>query len=132
MKTIGGPGLYWPWPELMPDRRPVLVLPADPGRDLDPEEGWASRESAPVLTAASQVGWSATLNGYRLTIDRPGGQAWFDGEIAATREWSRSVRAHRLLLLVTGPFTSVLDFQTAAAAGLLLLLTTAVQLPSSL
>ncbi|MFJ9523604.1 hypothetical protein ACIRPK_35920 [Kitasatospora sp. NPDC101801] len=30
--VIGGPGLLGrPWPELMPDHRPALVLPAGPG-----------------------------------------------------------------------------------------------------
>lgn len=57
-----------------------------------------------------------------LTIRRPGGRlTWFDGDIATTREWSRTVRAHRTLPLITGPFTSVLDFQSATTGRLFLL-----------
>ena len=133
MEMISGPDLLGrPWPELMPDHRPVLVLPADPGRLLVLEDGWADRHTASALATGPQPAWSAVLADYRLTIHRPGGLTWFDGEIAATREWSRAIRAHRTLLLVTGPFTSVFDFQPAAAAGQLFLLTTPIWLADAL
>ncbi|WP_405021281.1 hypothetical protein OHV05_34620 [Kitasatospora sp. NBC_00070] len=124
MEIISGPGLRGrPWPELMPDHQPVLVFPADVGRPLVLEDGWAERGTTPALATGPHPGWSAVLDGYRLTVRRPGGPAWFDGEVAATREWSRSGRAYRTMLLITGPFTSVFDFQPTAAAGWLLLIT---------
>ncbi|MEK8141939.1 hypothetical protein NKH18_02570 [Streptomyces sp. M10(2022)] len=55
------------------------------------------------------------LNGYRLTTH--------PGEIAANCQWNHSVRAHRTLLPITGSFSSVLDFQPAAADWLVLLST---------
>ncbi|MGW2376555.1 hypothetical protein [Kitasatospora sp. NPDC001683] len=121
------------WPELLRDRRPVLVVPAAPGRLLVLEDGWADRDTAtPALAADPDTTWSAVLADNRLTIRRPGGLTWFDGEIAATREWRRAVREHRTLLLITGPFTSVFDFQPAAAAGQLFLLTTPIRLASGI
>ncbi|WP_371523059.1 hypothetical protein [Kitasatospora sp. NBC_01300] len=59
---------------------------------------------------------------------RPGGHPWYEGPVAAGRQWQRAIRAHRTLLLVTGPFTGVLDFKAAAATGELLLLTVAARL----
>lgn len=133
MEAIVSTGLQGhPWPELLPDRRPVLVVPAAPGRLLVLEDGWADRDTATMLTVGPQPGWSAVLDGSRLTVHRPGGLAWFDGEIAVTREWRRRVRDHRTLLLITGPFTSVFDFQPAAAAGRLFLLTAPIRLADSL
>ncbi|WP_043463470.1 hypothetical protein [Kitasatospora sp. MBT66] len=134
MEMISGTGLGGhPWPELMPDRRPVLVVPAAPGRLLVLEDGWADRDTAtPELTAGPDPAWSAVLDDHRLTIHRPGGLTWFDGDIAATREWRRQVREHRTLLLITGPFTSVFDFRTTAAAGQLFLLTTPIRLASGI
>ncbi|MEU9617325.1 hypothetical protein AB0D56_38335, partial [Streptomyces sp. NPDC048209] len=86
-----------------------------------------------ALTAGPQPAWSASLaDDDRLTIHRPGGLTWFDGHIAATREWRRRVRDHRTLLLITGPFTDVFDFQPAAAAGQLFLLTTPIRLASGI
>ncbi|MFD7416189.1 hypothetical protein [Kitasatospora purpeofusca] len=76
--------------------------------------------------------WSAVLTGDWLTVHRPGGRVWFDGGITVTREWTRSVRAHRTLLLITGPFTGAFDFHSAAAAGRLLLLTTPTRLADAL
>ncbi|MFJ4675960.1 hypothetical protein [Kitasatospora sp. NPDC088783] len=55
-----------------------------------------------------------------LVVHRTGGAVWFEGEVAATREWRR-------LLLITGPFTSVFDFRPAAS-GRLFFLSTAVRL----
>ncbi|MFH8387300.1 hypothetical protein ACH4E7_41410 [Kitasatospora sp. NPDC018058] len=112
----------------MPDHRPALVIPADPGRRLLLEDGWAGHGTAPALAAAPQQAWSAVLAEVRLTVRRPGGLTWFDGEITATREWRRAVREHRTLLLITGPFTSVFDFRATAAAGRLLLLATPIRL----
>ncbi|MFE5586353.1 hypothetical protein [Kitasatospora sp. NPDC056531] len=133
MEMISSTGLGGqPWPELMPDRRPVLVVPAAPGRLLVLEDGWADRHTAPALAAGPQPTWSAVLAGARLTIHRPGGLTWFDGEIAATREWRRQVREHSTLLLITGPFTNVFDFQPTAAAGQLFLLTTPIRLASNI
>ncbi|MER6302043.1 hypothetical protein ABT247_21130 [Kitasatospora sp. NPDC001539] len=122
-----------PWPELMPDRRPVLVVPAAPTRLPVVDDGWADRDSAgPELATRPVPAWSAVLDDDdRLVIHRPGGVIWFDGRIAAGREWRRAIRTHRSLLLITGPFTSVLDFQHAAAAGRLSLLTTAARLAAS-
>ncbi len=129
MEMISSPDLRGrPWPELMPDHRPVLVLPAAPGRLLDLEDGWSDRDTVPTLTAGPRSDWSAVLAGARLTIHRPGGLTWFDCEIEATREWIRAVHAHRNLLLITGPFTSVFNFQAAATAGQLFLLTTPIRL----
>ncbi|MFE7527647.1 hypothetical protein ACFU7Y_18300 [Kitasatospora sp. NPDC057542] len=129
MEMISGTGLYGrPWPELMPGQRPVLVVPAVPGRPVLAEDGWAGRDTALDLAADPRPGWSAVLDDYRLTVRRPGGTAWFDGEITADRQWRRRIRDHRTLLLITGPFTSVLDFQPVAAAGRLFLLTTPIRL----
>ncbi|WBP92167.1 hypothetical protein [Kitasatospora cathayae] len=104
-----------------------------PGRLLVLEDGWADRDTAtPGPAAGPDPTWSAVPADNWLTIRRPGGLTWFDGEIAATREWRRAVREHRTLLLITGPFTSVFDFQPAAAAGQLFLLTTPIRLASGL
>ncbi|MFE2729442.1 hypothetical protein [Kitasatospora sp. NPDC059327] len=127
MEIISGSGPRRPWPELTRDHRPVLIVPADPGRPLVLEDGWADRDAAPATATGPNPAWSAVLGGYRLTIHRPGGRAWFDDEIATTREWRRSVLAHGTLLLITGLFTSVFDFRPAAAAGRLLLLSTPVR-----
>ncbi|MFE9429104.1 hypothetical protein ACFYNO_39860 [Kitasatospora sp. NPDC006697] len=85
-----------PWPELLPDQWPVLVVPAGPDRPVVPGDGWTGRAPA----TCPNPGWSAVLAGSRLTIRRPGGQLWFDGPVAATRQWQRRVRDHRALLLV--------------------------------
>ncbi|SDS50989.1 hypothetical protein SAMN05216371_0068 [Streptomyces sp. TLI_053] len=130
VEIIRGVGLCGlPWPELLPDRRPVLVAPEHPDRPLVLEDGWTDRDT---LTAGPQPGWSAVLAGMRLTIKRPGGENWFDGEIAGTREWRRRIHSQRTLLLITGPFAGVFDFHPAAAAGQLFLLTTAVRLADGL
>ncbi|MEV7927132.1 MULTISPECIES: hypothetical protein [unclassified Kitasatospora] len=127
MEIISSTGLGRPWPELMPDRRPALVVPAAPGRPLLAEDGWAPHDDVPALTTGQQCAWSTVLDGYRLTVRRPCGLTWFDGEIAATREWRNRVHVHGALLLISGPFTSVFDFRPVAAAGRLLLLTTPVR-----
>ncbi|MGK4578675.1 hypothetical protein [Kitasatospora sp. HPMI-4] len=121
-----------PWPEFLFDRRPVLVVPAAPGRLPAPEDGWADRDTALALTAGPRPSWSAVLDESRLVIHRPGGEAWFDGEIGVTREWRRAVRAHRTLLLVTGPFANPFEFTAAVGAGRLLLLTTPIRLDSGI
>ncbi|WP_043478259.1 hypothetical protein [Kitasatospora sp. MBT66] len=128
MEIVSDPGPRRPWPELLSDHRPVLVLPADPGRLPVPEDGWADRDTAPAPGTDPNSGWSAVLDGYWLTVRRPSGTVWFDGETAATREWIRSVRAHGTLLLITGPFTNVFDFWPAAATGQLFFLTTPIRL----
>ncbi|MFE7527651.1 hypothetical protein ACFU7Y_18320 [Kitasatospora sp. NPDC057542] len=46
----------------------------------------------------------------------------------ADRRWRRRIRDHGTLLLITGPFSSVFDFQPVAAAGRLFLLTTPIRL----
>ncbi|MFJ8478416.1 hypothetical protein [Kitasatospora sp. NPDC094011] len=125
MEIISSLGPARPWPELMPGHRPALVLPADPDRPLVPEEGWTDR---PSLATGPHPGWSAVLADYQLTIHRPSGPAWFDGEISATREWWGAARAQGTLLLITGPFTNVFDFQAATAAGRLSLLTIPIRL----
>ncbi|MFH8387089.1 hypothetical protein ACH4E7_40295 [Kitasatospora sp. NPDC018058] len=55
-------------------------------------------------------------------MHRPTGQLWFDAPVAAGREWWRALRTHKVLLMVTGPFTGVFDFRRAAQAGALGLL----------
>ncbi|MEU8512946.1 hypothetical protein AB0C76_15365 [Kitasatospora sp. NPDC048722] len=130
---INGTGLHGgAWPELLHGRRPVLLVPADPGRPLLPEDGRAGRDTACPTTTGPRTGWSAVLTGTWLTIHRPGGALWFDAEIAATREWRRRIRDHRTLLLITGAFTGIFDFRLAATAGELLLLSTPVRLVGSL
>ncbi|MGW3044430.1 hypothetical protein ACWC9T_31285 [Kitasatospora sp. NPDC001159] len=115
----------------MPDHRPVLAVPAAHGRRPVLEDGWADRDTAPTLAADPQPAWSAVLNESHLVINRPGGLTWFDGEVAATREWRRAIRVHRTLLLITGPFTSVFDFHAAATTGRLFLLTTPIDLANA-
>ncbi|WP_033258912.1 MULTISPECIES: hypothetical protein [Kitasatospora] len=133
MELISGAGLHSrPWPELMPDGRPALILPAAPDRPVIAQDGWADRTTAFDPAAGPQPGWSAVLDDYRLTLHRPGGTAWFDGEIGADRHWRRRLRDHRTLLLITGPFTGVFDFRPAAEAGRLSLLTTPARLASDL
>lgn len=123
MEMTSGTGLHGrPWPELTPDRRPVLVVPAFPGRLMILDDGWSHHATDP------RPAWSAVLDGHRLTLLRPGGQTWYDGEITTTHEWRRAVRAHTTLLLITGPFTSPHDLRTAATSGRLLLLTTPIHL----
>ncbi|MGW2543151.1 hypothetical protein ACWC5I_20315 [Kitasatospora sp. NPDC001574] len=119
-----------PWPEFL-DRRPALVTPAAPDRPLIPDEGWTDRHTARALTGPHPA-WSAVLTGSHLAIHRPGGLPWFDGEIAAIREWRRAARDHRALLLVTGPFTNLFEFPAAATAGRLFLLATPVRLDSDI
>ncbi|MBD0671658.1 hypothetical protein [Streptomyces sp. CBMA156] len=126
MEMISGTGLGRPWPELMLDRRPALIVPAAPTRPLLAEDGWAGRDDL-ALAAGPQSAWSTVLAGCRLTVRRPGGLVWFDGEVAATREWRQRVHGHGALLLVTGPFTGVFDFRSAAEAGRLFLLTAPVR-----
>ncbi|MFE2729085.1 hypothetical protein [Kitasatospora sp. NPDC059327] len=122
METVGSAGSgVRAWPELLAGRRPVLVVPAALGCVTLPGEGWVGREAVP--DGGPSPGWSGVLVGGRLTVRRPGGAVWFDDEVAATREWRRRVREYRTVLLVTGPFASVLDFPSAAAAGRLHLLT---------
>ncbi|WP_093858192.1 hypothetical protein [Streptomyces sp. TLI_053] len=113
-----------PWPELLPDRRPVLVVPAMAGPAVLSGEGW----TAHVPGCDPAPGWSAVLDGQQLAVHRPGGRPWYEGPVAAGRQWQRALRAHRTLLLVTGPFAGVLDFRAAAATGRLLLLTVAARL----
>jgi hypothetical protein len=118
-----------PWPEFVADRRPALVVPAAADRVLLPEDGWADRHTALALAEPNEA-WSAVLAGSHLAIHCPGGLPWFDGEIAATREWRRAIRDHRALLLITGPFTTVFEFPAAATAGQLFLLATPIRLGS--
>ncbi|MGW3046086.1 hypothetical protein ACWC9T_40220 [Kitasatospora sp. NPDC001159] len=57
METIGSTGLQGrPWPEVLPDRRPVLVVVAAPGRPLSLEDNWADRDPAPVLATGPWPG----------------------------------------------------------------------------
>ncbi|MBO1419514.1 hypothetical protein [Streptomyces sp. FH025] len=109
------------WPELMPDRRPVLVVPAAVANPVVAEEGWV--RDAGALEQDPAPGWSIAADPPHLTVRRPAGEPWFDGRITAGREWWRALRAYETLLVVTGPFTGVLDFRPAAAAGALALLT---------
>jgi hypothetical protein len=116
-----------PWPELMPDGRPVLVVPASPTSPVLAGDGWAGLDTL-HRSADPQPGWSAVLDDYRLTLHRPGGALWFDGHVPADRHWRRRLRDHHTLLLITGPFTTPFDFRPAARAGHLLLLTTPAHL----
>ncbi|MFF7458643.1 hypothetical protein [Kitasatospora sp. NPDC008115] len=110
-------GLYGaPWPELLPDLRPALVVPAAPDRLPQPGDGWARHAPEDPDPA-----WSAVIEGLRLTVCRPGGRTWYDGDISAGREWQRATRTHGALLLITGPFTGPHDLRAAAGAGHLLL-----------
>ncbi|RKE23397.1 hypothetical protein [Streptomyces sp. TLI_171] len=119
MELISGTGRAWPpWPELMPGHRPALVAPADPTRPVRPQDGWTTPGCAP----APHPDWSAVFDGTRLTVHRPDGTRWFDGPIAAAREWTRAARTHRTLLIVTGEFGSAFDLPAAAADGRLLLI----------
>ncbi|RAJ32818.1 hypothetical protein K353_05816 [Kitasatospora sp. SolWspMP-SS2h] len=130
---ISGSGLRGrPWPELMPDGRAALVLPAAPDRPVFAGDGWADRTTGLGLAAGPRPGWSAVLDDYRLTLHRPGATVWFDGEVGADRHWRRRLRDHRTLLLVTGPFTGVFDFRPAAEAGRLFLLTVSARLAGDL
>ncbi|MFE7558823.1 hypothetical protein [Kitasatospora sp. NPDC057500] len=63
-----------------------------------------------------------------MTIRRPGRHTWYDGEVAAGREWHHAIRTHRTLLMVTGPFTSALGFRSAATGGRRSLLTVPARL----
>ncbi|MEV7214530.1 hypothetical protein AB0O31_15725 [Kitasatospora cineracea] len=132
MEMIGGTGLYdSPWPELMPDGRPVLLVPACPARRVLAGDGWSGLDAL-HRSVEPCPGWSAVLDGYRLTLRHPGGAVWFDGEVAADRHWRRRLRDHRTLLLITGPFTTPFDFRPAAQAGHLLLLTAPAHLHGDL
>ncbi|MEV7189799.1 hypothetical protein [Kitasatospora sp. NPDC093102] len=120
MEITAGGLMGGAWPELMPGQCPVLVVPAAVGRPVTAGEGWA--RDAGVLERDPAPGWSAIAAAPGLTVRRPDGGAWFDGQVTAGREWWRALRAHEVLLLVTGPFTGVFDFRPAAAAGNLALL----------
>ncbi|MEU1425438.1 hypothetical protein [Kitasatospora sp. NPDC005751] len=131
MEMISGTGLGCrPWPEFL-DRRPALIVPSAPDRVLRGEDGWAERHTGRAL-AGPEPSWSAVLTHCHLSVHRPGGLLWFDGEIAAAREWRRAVRSQRSLLLITGPFTSVFEFPAAATAGRLFLLTIPARLEGDL
>ncbi|MER6365217.1 hypothetical protein [Kitasatospora sp. NPDC001527] len=112
-----------PWPELLPDLRPALIVPATPDRLPHPGDGWT-----PHMPEAPDPAWSAHLDSHRLTIHRPGNHTWYDGPITASREWHRATRTHHTLLLITGPFTGPHDLNTAATTGHLLLLTVPIRL----
>ncbi|MFJ4674092.1 hypothetical protein [Kitasatospora purpeofusca] len=113
-----------PWPELLPDRRPVLVVPAVATSSALAAEGWTAH--LPGYDTAPR--WSAAFDGHRLAVHRPDGHPWYDGPVTAGRQWYRAIRSHHTLLLVTGPFTGLLDFKAVAASGQLLLLTVAARL----
>ncbi|MFJ9448312.1 hypothetical protein ACIRRH_41850 [Kitasatospora sp. NPDC101235] len=120
--TIAGTGLAGgAWPELLPDRRPVLVVPAPAAPPPHPADGWTREAAHPHDTP--HPGWAATATPPHLTIHQPTGQPWYDAPLTAGREWWRALRTHEVLLLVTGPFTNVFDFRRAAEAGALALLT---------
>ncbi|MFE7524580.1 hypothetical protein ACFU7Y_02515 [Kitasatospora sp. NPDC057542] len=86
MEIMAGTGLVGrAWPELVPGRCPVLVVPNAVGRPVAAGEGWA--HDAGVLERDPAPGWSATASPPCLTVRRPDGEAWFDGELAAGREW---------------------------------------------
>ncbi|RAJ29676.1 hypothetical protein K353_06564 [Kitasatospora sp. SolWspMP-SS2h] len=123
-------GVWPPWPELMPGHRPVLVAPADPARPTPSAEGWRGAEGGgPRLEEGwSEEGWSALFDGRHLAVRRPCGTPWYDGPLAATREWTRAARTHHTLLIVTGQFTTAFDFPPAAAAGRLLTLAVPIRL----
>ncbi|GLW54732.1 hypothetical protein [Kitasatospora phosalacinea] len=121
---IGAGRVWGPWPELLADRRPVLVVPLAPERLASAADGWGGAGEPPRL----QEGWSAAFDGARLVVTRPDGTAWYDGPLAAARDWARAVRAHRTLLIVTGPFTAPFDLHPAAAAGRLSVLTVPARL----
>ncbi|MFE2107000.1 hypothetical protein ACFXAF_14170 [Kitasatospora sp. NPDC059463] len=108
------------WPELLPDRRPVLVVPAPVAGPLRVEEGWSRQAGFPEDGPAP--GWSVTAAAPRLTVHRPSGETWLDTSIMAGREWWRALRSQEVLLLVTGPFTGVFDLRPAAEAGALAVL----------
>ncbi|MFE6866138.1 hypothetical protein ACFVFS_06245 [Kitasatospora sp. NPDC057692] len=122
MEIIAGAGLAGrAWPELLPDRRPALVVPAWAAGPAVAGEGWSRQAGG--LEDGPAPGWSAAAAPPRLTVRRPAGQPWFDARVTAGREWWRALRAHGALLLVTGPFTDVFDLRPAAEAGALTLLT---------
>jgi hypothetical protein len=126
VEVAGGAPESVPWPEFLAGR-PVLVVPAAPGRAPVPEDGWTDAGTALALTHP-RAGWSAVLKGRCLSLRRPGGEAWFEGEVAATRDWRRSLRTHRSVLLVTGPFANPFELPAAAAAGRLVVLAAAARL----
>ncbi|MEV0193125.1 hypothetical protein AB0I39_31915 [Kitasatospora purpeofusca] len=125
MEIVAGAGYgCGAWPELTADRRPVLLVPAAKARPVLVEDGW-DRDPG-VLERLPAAGWSALAGAPGLTVRGPDGRVWFDRPVTAGREWWRALRTHEVLLLVTGPFTGVLDLRPAAAAGRLFLLTTPV------
>ncbi|MER6302039.1 hypothetical protein ABT247_21110 [Kitasatospora sp. NPDC001539] len=80
MQLISRAGAAHPWPEFMPDRRLVLVVPGSATRLPIAEDGWSDHGTATPAPA-----WSTVLaDDNRLTIHRPGGHARFDGPITAT------------------------------------------------
>ncbi|MFJ4674104.1 hypothetical protein [Kitasatospora purpeofusca] len=100
-------------------------MPAAKARPVTVAEGWARDPG--VLKGLPTPGWSALADAPGLTVHGPDGRVWFDRPVSAGREWWRALRTREVLLLVTGPFTGVLDFRPAAAAGRLFLLTTPVR-----
>ncbi|RKE16815.1 hypothetical protein [Streptomyces sp. TLI_171] len=112
----------------MHGNRPVLLAPPDASRPAGPDNGWCGPRLGPP---EQQPGWEAEFDGARLVVRDPCGAAWYDGPLAAARQWTRAVRTHRTLLIVTGDFTSAFDFPTAATAGNLLLLAIPIRLVDS-
>lgn len=124
MEAIGAGRVWAPWPELMAGHRPVLVAPFDPSRPADPAQGW----TGPGTVSEVRRDWAAAFDGTRLLVTRPDGAAWYDGPVAAAREWTRALRAHQALTLATGAFHTPFDFPAAAAQGRLSVLTVPARL----
>ncbi|MFF2820872.1 hypothetical protein ACFVT9_35755 [Kitasatospora cineracea] len=97
----------------MDGHRPVLAARFDLSRPADPARGW----TGPGVLPAVRWDWAAAFDGTRLLVTRPDGTAWYDGPLAAAREWTRALRAHQTLTLTTGAFRTPFDFPTAAAQG---------------
>lgn len=117
-----------PWPELV-HQRAALVMPlgAAPAEDgFDAGDGWARQQDGPESLATPAAGWSVLLDTPLVTVQRPGGQVWWKGDVLVGRDWRRAARTHEAVLLVAGPFAHPAQFPAAAAAGVLRLLVAAV------
>ncbi|WP_037599510.1 hypothetical protein [Streptacidiphilus rugosus] len=107
-----------PWPQFWRDL-PALVVPQVPGpeRPIEPAAGWSTTAFLP--NASPKAGWSLVQHGRGISVTAPDGATWYEGYPLLTRDWRRAAAALRTVLLISGPFTRIDQFATAAAAGTL-------------